>query len=881
MATEVEYVNYKDFVADLEPIENPGVDDVTVVSNSSDGPRTIPANTSALTNVATDSDLTAAASFELQTATGKKKVPANLLAKQSGLETTNGNVTALTTYAQNVAHSIAPEFDPTKPNDAGGYAYYADEIVSNNGATYRFKVNHPSGAWNSAEVDRYVAAQPLQFVLILNDPKYIYAIADKNGVFLFGVKNDGSMEWQKGVPTPIKNFVNSLIDAVVLQVATKEDKVAGKSLVDSIFADGVSVASNQEYSIVFLDSSNRVLFGATADGTFVWQKGVPEHLRKIISDKVDKVTGKSLVDSTFADGVSVASNPEYIKVLMDSLGRVIEGVDAEGYHVFKKGIRWSKDNLTDLQKCLKEYGISSGTGDWSDSATLNVARPKVAVINFSGIAAMPTSKTDDLKAVVEFWDMNGNYFKKPCIINAQGSGSLRLPKKNVSIDLLNEDGSDFVLKIGRWVSQSSFHIKAYYEDITRGLAAVCYDIWDDMLAVDGVKSNAVWKKALIGADVGTAHNLMYSEDNLTKRMDNEPVNHPLGFPCVMFLNGEFYGVFSWQLKKHRDNYAMKKNNNSHIHLDGNGLGYAGFFGGTIDWTGFEVRNPKGLKNMDGTSYDGDNPQEIQAGPVKDAIVRLSLFIENITEVYNEHGADSTQFKNMFEEYFDPQNVCDYIVFSDFISNVDGVDRNWQYITYDGLKWWICPYDLDLCFGYMGNDKLKRPDYSAHFSGTLSSMRSVLGVFFQRTEYANLCKTRWEQLRQHGVFSIENVMNKVMAWVDAVGFGRYEDEYSKWSNCRVNGDPIISEKWELVLDENNRPIYGNSSTYNAETSYAVNDECYFGYNGYMGYLKFKCISLSTGVAPIVAYGIRDSIVRIENWVTVYLGYMDALYDYNNQ
>ena len=85
MATEVEYVNYKDFVADLESTEAPGVDDVTVVSNETDGPRTIPANTSALTNTATDSDLTTDASFELQTATGKKKVPANLLAKASDL----------------------------------------------------------------------------------------------------------------------------------------------------------------------------------------------------------------------------------------------------------------------------------------------------------------------------------------------------------------------------------------------------------------------------------------------------------------------------------------------------------------------------------------------------------------------------------------------------------------------------------------------------------------------------------------------------------------------------------------------------------------------------------------------------------------------------
>lgn len=143
MATEVEYVNYKDFVADLESTENPGVDDVTVVSNGTDGPRTVPANTSALTNTATDSDLTDAASFELQTATGKKKVPANLLAKQSAFETTNGNVTALTTYAQNVSASVAPEYVPANGAKVGKLYMYE-------GVLSLCKEN-ASGAWDGSK----------------------------------------------------------------------------------------------------------------------------------------------------------------------------------------------------------------------------------------------------------------------------------------------------------------------------------------------------------------------------------------------------------------------------------------------------------------------------------------------------------------------------------------------------------------------------------------------------------------------------------------------------------------------------------------------------------------------------------------------------------
>lgn len=59
------------------------------------------------------------------------------------------------------------------------------------------------------------------------------------------------------------------------------------------------------------------------------------------------------------------------------------------------------------------------------------------------------------------------------------------------------------------------------------------------------------------------------------------------------------------LKKHRKNYQMSKSNGKHVHLDGT-IDGSTLFGGTIDWTQFEVRNPKKLfLQKDGTAYDAD------------------------------------------------------------------------------------------------------------------------------------------------------------------------------------------------------------------------------------------------------------------------------------
>lgn len=65
------------------------------------------------------------------------------------------NDSLLKVTAQNaLAGNVAKAFDPTKPNDAGGYAYYRNDRVIYDGLYYKFKQNKTSGAWDSSKVDR-------------------------------------------------------------------------------------------------------------------------------------------------------------------------------------------------------------------------------------------------------------------------------------------------------------------------------------------------------------------------------------------------------------------------------------------------------------------------------------------------------------------------------------------------------------------------------------------------------------------------------------------------------------------------------------------------------------------------------------------------------
>ena len=861
--------------------------------------------------------------------------------------------------AQNaLAGNVVPAFDPTKSNDEGGYAYYKNEIVAYQGATYKFKVNHASGAWNAAEVERVIAGECLKFFADSRNPEYLYAVTDEDGVFLFGIKKDGSVDWAKGLP----EWLNSRLS----EIDGKVDKEDGKSLVNSIFANGVSFVSNDEYLLAVLDNDNKILFGVKRNGNFEWAKGLSKELKDILDSKVDSVTvgslllekvdkeeGKGLVDSVFASGVSIVSNDEYLLAVIDPNDVFLFGVTKDGRFVWSKGIPkeieqaisylentkvdketgkglisssvsacfavlaseyigvildiqnkilvavdkdgtiftntklkpmggidWTGNaSVPQLAQELKNIGFSSGAGDWSDASELQIPLPKCARVNIKA-TALPTTKTDDIDAVIEFNDMQGNFFRKNIVINAQGASTLQYPKKNFSIDLLNEDESEFKLKIGKWVVQDGFHLKAFYTNFLKAEGCVTYDIYDEFQASRGPWHDVPWKTALINRDdILTGFGLSWNaESDLELRIDTGAVNHPLGFPCLLYFNGEFYGIYVFQLKKNRKNYHMTKSNHKEVHLDGY-IDENNLLGGTIDWTKFEVRNPSGLKNMDGTKYDGDNPQEIKACEAKTYIENLSQVGPNLVAATDTYGVNSQEVKELFETHFDVDNVIDYIIFIEAIFDMDSMNNNWQWTTYDGVKWFLNPYDTDACFG----QQVGR--IHNHLTSHFRSNVRMLPVYYicHRTDYNERLEARYKYLRDSGVYSIPNFMNKVNTFVQNVGFDAYKAEYQKWvgsfgdSNMDVN-----STYWEVVTDGNGKPVEGTQETWVSSIQYEVGDvvehriSSYYSYNGIY---TFRCVSANKNKVPVLVWKIRDSYWRMIKWMEDQFTLNDSMYHYN--
>lgn len=752
------------------------------------------------------------------------------------------------------------------------------------------------------------------------------------------------------------------------------------------------VEQNEEFFALWQDSANHVLLGIRRDGQIIGEIHAVNALKQVISQlqsDLESLQEKvGAIDTNLKELLSVFSlqdNEEYLAVETDTDGKVLSATNPDGSHYIHKvksetipeefeqiedpegrmrmetdaenrvlsyrdsdGVKHETNmqvdklevsdlnlkgnSVNNIQDALKANGFDVKTPiDWSDSRFIQIPEPRFAIINITNIDSMPTTKTQNKKAFLEFWDMQGNYFKKHAILNAQGNTSMWFEKKNVAIDLCDDEwiGDDTPkIRIGEWVSQDSFHMKAYYTDFFRGVGAVSYKLYDQIVRTRGNMYDRPWKKALINmSKIGTTTRSLGNPyvGDFSLLTDTGARCFPDGFPVAVYFKGEFYGIFSFQLKKHRDNYHLNKEIAENIHLDGT-IDYTILWNGTIVWgdgdNGFEIRNPKNLYAIGGNKYDADVKQEeiagqtevdawIAAGQLPDGTAISSKIKKNLqmtanVKKYIQDFANSINaikaaastyessskteddlktFKQVFEKYYDTENLIDYIILSDLIKNEDGFRKNWQWFTYDGIKWWVGLYDCDMAFGnyFVGNH------ITSVLTNHLDSSTNAPNGYIVKY-YADELNARYKQLADMGIVCADNIFSILQNWCMRIGTDFFKEEYKKWSDSPCIADSVVRNNyWEVVLDEKGNPKTDTSETFNAAQAYNVGDEVSFGFNSQMGYFKFKCIKATAALSentphsvstysPIAEFKHCDNVYRAQKWIEKNVENMDKVYNY---
>ena len=618
------------------------------------------------------------------------------------------------------------------------------------------------------------AADELEVVNNLTQGGATAALSAEMGKTLDGKLTELSAEVADSV-SALKRDTQLQFDGGVLEESITDFADKGKFLYDKITLD--SAQYNITKYIIIDAATEIVLTNLWATDVVVAYAIYDVKKNLLSSNPTPSATGLQNYTLTSAD---LPDGAMYLRATQNTLHEASVRVISD-----YKGV---KNEIAELK---------SGGGQLSSSAYIALPVPELAMVNIIS-KTLPETKTADIEAVMEFNDMQGNIIKKNIIINAQGNSTLGHAKKNFGVDIVDSKYDEsHSLKFGNWVAQDSFHWKAYMLDQTRVKAMAAYDFYESILLTRGMRKDRSWKRLQLPTDIPTASGSVTGE---YLAMDSGAKCHPVGFPFILFHNGSFYGIYCWQLKKHRDNYHQKKSKAEHIHLDGNISNTLLWnANGVIDWAkwsglvdesaespnmdGIEIRNPKNLILVDGSKYDGDdnrgelisttsakydasNEDMVMTAKVRQS---LELFSRN---VYNlQQMSKGAEKKAEIAKVFDVESIIDFIIFGQITGNVDGYKKNWQWNTYDGVKWAVNAYDLDAVWGWGGSSYYEP---SATFIGTYAPPVAMVVE-----NYLDEIKARYAELRDKGVITTEQVLKPLYNYVRIIGADYYEQEYAKW------------------------------------------------------------------------------------------------------
>lgn len=522
--------------------------------------------------------------------------------------------------------------------------------------------------------------------------------------------------------------------------------------------------TNEEWLRVYTDAEGKILSSTNPDGSHYIHNAKSETIPEEFSH-IEDPEGRTEITTDAADKLLGYREKDGTKY---EYKQKVENMSVNHFS------KLSQTACQDIVNSLSAYGLTlENKLDFSDNTDIFIPIPRgVAVVNIIA-DSLATSKTQNKDAILEFWG-SGIYFRKNIILNAQGETSMNFAKKSQSLDF--KDGTS--IKFGDWVSQDSFHLKANADDVFCGLNNVVYKYADYVVGKTDTRANRVLCSATTS--------YQNASGNFNADFDDNAKCMPDGFPISLHLNGEFYGMYSWNMKKHRANYSMDKKDYTSIMIDPDRLTSETFWNGTIDWSKFELKNPKTLICMDGSKYDGDNPKELidstsekydesnkdmkNTAITKSLLVRLSNAMPAINALTSEE-----EKKAKFKELFDYDNLVVYFFVSNAIGNYDGLwGRNTVFTIYNGGKCGFNFYDCNAVFGREARGFYNiKPDELEKATGTPFSMLFDL--------FQDELSAKYKVLRDKGFISTDTIIKYLEDWLNILGTYSIKKNMEKWNN----------------------------------------------------------------------------------------------------
>lgn len=266
---------------------------------------------------------------------------------------------------------------------------------------------------------------------------------------------------------------------------------------------------------------------------------------------------------------------------------------------------------------------------------------EIPMLNLQGDLSGMTDKTDIRNVTFEYSDDSAN-LTGFASVKLQGNLSLQYEKKNFNIKFYHDADHSKARKIDfGWGEESKYCLKANWIDQTHARNLVT---------------------AKLSSQVQEKYGLFRQA----------PCNGVVdGFPIELYINGEFYGLYTFNIPKDSWMLGMDENNPNHIFFVCEKNGDPAFFRARADYSFWALE--VGMENQE----------------TLDKLNRVFDFVMNATV---------NEFRTEFENYFDLDAALNYYVMLDFCLLNDNRAKNMALATYDGEIWYLTLYDMDTSWG---------------------------------------------------------------------------------------------------------------------------------------------------------------------------------------
>lgn len=342
----------------------------------------------------------------------------------------------------------------------------------------------------------------------------------------------------------------------------------------------------------------------------------------------------------------------------------------------------------------------------------------------------------------------------------QGRGSLNFPKKNFTLAKIKKasdptiEGYDFGW--GNWGTQKKYCLKGNYLDPSMANNLTGAKLWGD-LAAD--HSETYPAQLVSSPNYGTVD----------------------GFPIVLFINGEYQGVYNLNVPKDKWMADMSLATGTHECIvcsdaSTDTCGWAALAETLEDLqTGWCLEElSKGITEREGEDeYTGV------------ALHALNQAIQAVIDAYDSHNHD---WEQTVGQYIDIDSAIDFYILRCLIDDRDAMRNNQLMFTYNladprdnpetPTKWYFIPYDMDMTFGasnlYYSTERLLKIGVN-RFSVYATQNR----LFYLIYNYSkNRLKARYTALRKNHL-AYRNVYYRHGGITAQIPAGLMDYEHTKW------------------------------------------------------------------------------------------------------